>query len=147
MRRIPPYTFRTPRLRPQFRTLAVRTQGPPMLLLHVLREQVREVDPDLPIIRPISLEEVLGQETVQPRFNMALFAFFGAMGLALAAVGIFSVLSYSVIRRTNEIGIRVALGAERQDILSLIFAMGGRLVLTGLGAGLVRELCAGSIAA
>jgi putative ABC transport system permease protein len=58
------------------------------------------------------------------------------MGLILAAVGIFSVLSYSVIRRTHEIGIRVAVGAERRDILRLIFAMGGRLVLIGLGAGL-----------
>ena len=128
-----PYTLAAP----PGRTLALRTQGSPMLLLNAVRQQVREVDKDQPVNRPITLEEVLGFETVQPRFNMALLSFFGGLGLALAAVGIFSVLNYSVVRRTHEIGVRMALGAERRDVLGLMLGVGAKLVLTGLAAGLV----------
>ena len=131
-----PYTL----IAPTGRTLAVRSQGNPMLLLNAVRQQVREIDKDQPLGRPITLEEVLGEETVQPRFNMALLSFFGMMGLVLATVGIFSVLSYSVARRTHEIGIRMALGAERRDVVALIVAMGGRLVLVGLVAGLLGSV-------
>ena len=118
------------------RTLAVRTQGGPMLLLNAVRQAVAQVDKDLPVTRPITLQEVLGEQTVQPRFNMALFTFFGLLGLALAVIGIFSVLSYTVARRTHEIGVRMALGAERGDVLGLMLRMGARLVLWGLGVGL-----------
>jgi putative ABC transport system permease protein len=121
---------------PTGRTLAVRAHGDPMLLLNAVRQSVRAIDKDQPLTRPITLQEVLGFETVQPRFNMALFSFFGMLGLALAAVGIFSVLSYSVVRRTHEIGVRMALGAERADVLGLMLGMGGKLVLSGLAAGL-----------
>ncbi len=128
-----PYTM----IAPPGRTLAVRTQGDPMALLNAVRQQVREIDKDQPLSRPITLQEVLGFQTVQPRFNMALFTFFGLLGLALAAFGIFSVLSYSVVRRTHEIGVRMALGAERRDVLGLMLGMGGKLVLTGLGVGIL----------
>jgi len=130
-----PYT----RLAPPGRTLALRTQAQPLLLLNAVRGRVRGIDKDQPLGRPITLEEVLGSATVQPRFNMALFSFFGGMGLALAAVGIYSMLSYSVARRTHEIGIRMALGAGRSEVLGLILAMGGRLVLIGLGVGLAAS--------
>jgi putative ABC transport system permease protein len=82
----------------------------------------------------------MGSETVQPRFNMALFTFFGFLGLALAAIGIYSTLSYTVARRTHEIGIRMALGAGRSDVLLLMLAMAGRLVGIGLGVGLAAGL-------
>jgi putative ABC transport system permease protein len=127
-----PYTL----IAPTGRTLAVRTQGDPMALLNSVRLLVREIDKDQPLSRPITLQEVLGFETVQPRFNMALFTFFGMLGLALAAFGIFSVLSYAVVRRTHEIGVRMALGAERRDILGLMLTMGGKLVAVGLAVGL-----------
>jgi putative ABC transport system permease protein len=104
---------------------------------------VQAVDRDQPVARPITLEEVLGFETVQPRFNMALFSFFGMLGLALAAFGIYSVLSYTVARRTHEIGIRMALGAGRSDVLGLMLAMGGKLVLTGLAVGLLSSIVLG----
>ena len=71
---------------------------------------------------------------------MALFSFFGGLGLSLAAIGIFSVLSYSVARRTHEIGVRMALGAERTHVLGLMLMMGGKLVLTGLVIGLAGSL-------
>ncbi len=127
-----PYTV----VAPPGRTLAVRTQGKPMLLLNAVRQQVQAIDKDQPVSRPLTLEEALGFETVQPRFNMSLFSFFAALGLALAVVGIYSVLSYTVARRTHEIGIRIALGAERGAVLSLVLRMGGRLVAIGLAAGL-----------
>jgi predicted permease len=132
-----PYTL----LAPPFRILALRTRMEPLSLLNAVRQRVRTIDPDQPLSRPVTLEDVVGFETVQPRFNMALFTFFGVLGLALAAVGIYSMLSYSVARRTHEIGVRMALGAGRRQVLTLMLAMGGRLVLIGLGLGL-----AGSIA-
>ena len=131
-----PYTL----VAPPGRMIAIRTEGSPMALLNSVREAVREVDKDQPLGRPTTLRDVLGYETVQPRFNMALFGFFGTMGLVLATVGIFSVLSYTVARRTHEIGIRLALGAERRDVLALVLAMGGRLVLLGLVVGLAASL-------
>ncbi|HKE23670.1 MAG TPA: ABC transporter permease [Bryobacteraceae bacterium] len=122
------------------RTLAIRTQGDPAALLHAVRERLRAIDREQPLDRPITLEEVLGMEAVQPRFNMALFGLFGALGLAMAAVGIYSVLSYIVAQRTHEIGIRMALGAGGRDVLRLIFSMGGRLVMIGLGIGLALTI-------
>ena len=132
-----PYTL----LAPTGRTLAMRTVGPPMLLLNAVRREVSAIDKSQPVARPVTVEEILGFETMQPRFNMSLFAFFGMLGLALAAAGIYCVLSYSVARRTHEIGVRVALGAQRRDVVGLMLAMGARLVSIGLIAGL-----AGSIA-
>jgi putative ABC transport system permease protein len=123
-------------LAPPSRGIAVKAVSKPTLLLNAIRQEVAALDKDQPITRPLTLAEVLEFDTVQPRFNMALFTFFGMLGLALAAVGVFSVLSYVVARRTHEIGIRVALGAERHHVLSLVFAMGGKLVLVGLAAGL-----------
>lgn len=130
-----PYTL----IAPTGRTLAIRTEGNPMLLLNAVRQQVLAVDKDQPLNRPVTLEEVLGFERVQPRFNMALFSFFGMLGLALAAIGLFSLLSYSVARRTHEIGVRMALGAERRDVPNLMLQMGGKLVPAGLTAGLAAS--------
>jgi putative ABC transport system permease protein len=131
-----PYTS----LAPPQRTLAVRTRGEPMLLLNAVRQQVQAIDKDQPVGRPITMKEVVGFDTVQPRFNTALFSFFASLGLSLAMVGIYSVLSYHVTRRTHEIGVRMALGAEGSDVLRLMLTMGGRLVLAGLTIGIVSSL-------
>jgi putative ABC transport system permease protein len=128
-----PYTL----VAPTGRIVAVRTRSEqPMLLLNAVRGEVRALDKDQPLSRPITMEEVLGFETAQPRFNMALFTFFGVLGLAIAAIGIYSVLSYTVARRTHEIGIRMALGAGRSHVLRLMLRMGARLAASGLAVGL-----------
>jgi len=125
---------------PPQRMLGVRAAGDPNLLLNPIRAQLRAMDADQPLGRPITLSEVLDQEVVQPRFTMALFIAFAALGLALAASGIYSVLSFHVTRRVHELGVRMALGAPRRHVLRLMLTMGGRLVLFGLAIGVAASL-------
>ncbi len=122
------------------RTLAVRTAGDPNLVLNPVRAQVRDMDAEQPLGRPITMSEVLGEEMIQPRFTMALFSVFAALGLALAAAGIYSVLSFHVTRRTHELGVRMALGAPRRHVLGLMLTMGGRLVVVGTAIGIAASL-------
>jgi putative ABC transport system permease protein len=131
-----PYTL----LAPANRMVAIRTAAEPMLLLNAVRHEVASLDKELPLVRPSTMETVLGFQTVQPRFNAALFTFFGVLGLALAAFGIYSVLSYTVARRTHEIGIRMALGAGTAEVLMMITSAGAKLVAIGLVTGLVTGL-------
>ncbi|HXW04679.1 MAG TPA: ABC transporter permease [Vicinamibacterales bacterium] len=131
-----PYTVIAP---PQ-RTVAIKAYGDPALLVNAVRAQVREIDGDQPLGRIITLTDILGQQVVQPRFTMALFSAFAGVGLALAAAGIFSVLSFHVTRRTHELGVRLALGASRGHVLALLLSMGGRLVVSGLALGVAASL-------
>ena len=135
-----PYTLAAP----SDRLLLYRAQGDPLLLLNAVRQQVLAIDKEQPIGKPYTLEQVLGFETVQPKFNMALFTFFGVLGLTLATVGIFSVLSYMVARRTHEIGIRIALGAQPGDVVRLTIRSGGVLVAIGLAVGLAGSFALGT---
>ena len=127
---------------PLQRMLAVRATADPLLQLNAVRSVVRSLDPDQPLGRPITVNEILGQETNQPRFTMAVFSSFAILGLALAAAGIYSVLSFHVLRRTHELGLRMALGASRRHVLGLMLVMGGRLVLIGLAIGIGVSLAA-----
>lgn len=133
-----PYTIMAP---PQ-RLLAVSAAGDPNALLNPIRAQVRGMDAEQPLGRAITLAEVLGEEIVQPRFTMALFSAFAVLGLALAAAGIYSVLSFHVTRRTHELGVRMALGATRGHVLGLLLTMGGRLVMVGVVIGVAASLAA-----
>jgi predicted permease len=133
-----PYTL----LAPPFRGLAIRTQGNPKLLLNALRAQVLEIDSEQPMATPLTFEEILGFRTAQPRFTMLLFGLFATLGLLLALAGIYSVLSYLVLMRTREIGVRQALGARPTDILKLVMRAGFKLVGTGLLIGVFASFVA-----
>jgi putative ABC transport system permease protein len=120
--------------------LAVRSAGgDPTPLLNPIRAEVRAIDAEQPLGRPITVREVMSQQIVQPRFTMATFAVFAGLGLVLAAVGLYSVLSFHVTRHTHEIGVRMALGAPRSRVLGLMLTMGGRLVVAGLAIGIVAS--------
>ena len=109
-------------------------------LTNSVREAVLQVDPNQPLYNVKTMEELLSDSVARRRFNMALLAVFAGIALALAAVGVFGVMSYSVTRRTHEIGIRVALGAQRRDVVRLIVGQGMALVGAGVALGLACAL-------
>jgi predicted permease len=127
---------------PASRALAIRSAGDPSLLLNPVRAQLRAMDPEQPLVRPMTFAEIMGQQLIQPRFTMALFTAFAVIGLALAAAGIYSVLSFHVTRRRHELGVRMALGAPRRHVLTLMLTMGGRLAAIGLAVGLAASVAA-----
>jgi putative ABC transport system permease protein len=114
----------------------VRTFGDPLGVLNAVRQKVHEMDKGLALGRPMTIDEMLGHEHEQPRFNMALFSGFAALGLALAAIGIYCVISYNVTQRVHEIGVRMALGASRTNILRWVLRAAARITAIGLFLGL-----------
>ncbi len=121
-------------------TLLVRASGDPMDLLPLIRRHVQEMDPDLPLSNVRTLHDLLGASVAQPRFNMLLLGVFAAVAMTLAAVGIYGVISYGVSQRTQEIGVRISLGAQASDVSRQIVGQGLKLALTGLGVGLAVSL-------
>jgi putative ABC transport system permease protein len=116
--------------------LVLRTQGDPARLTASLREAVRELDRDLPVDRVRPMEEVMGEALAQSRLKTLLLGLFAGLALALAAVGVYGVVSYSVEQRTHEIGIRMALGARPAQVRSLVVVQGMKIVLLGAAFGL-----------
>jgi putative ABC transport system permease protein len=116
-------------------SVVIRTRGDAAQLSSAVRSDIRAIDPGLPV-EIDSMSDMIGSSITEPRFRTTLLALFGAVALLLAAIGIYGVISYSTGLRTREIGIRIALGAQRRDILRLIVAQGAGLALAGLLFGL-----------
>jgi len=117
--------------------MVVKTSGEPHGLISAATKQVAALDQDLPLYGAKSMEEYLSSSVAAPRFSTTLLAIFAAVALVLTVVGLYGVMSYSVAQRTNEIGIRLALGAQSRDVLLMIVKQGGTLILLGLAIGLV----------
>src|SRR5579884_479055 len=121
-------------------TLVVRGSGNPADLATALKQTVWSFDKKLPISDVLTMDRVVADATARPRFEMFLFGIFAAIALALAVVGIYGVMSYSVSRRTREIGIRISLGAGRAEVMRMIIGQGMKQAMAGAGAGIVSAL-------
>jgi ABC-type antimicrobial peptide transport system permease subunit len=120
--------------------IEVRTAGSPTAVMPTIRETVRAIDPNLPVMDMSTQMEQIEERFLQERLFANAYALFGGLALALAAIGLFGLMSYSVSRRTNEIGIRMALGARSQDVLRLIMRESMILVALGVVIGLAIAL-------
>ena len=124
---------------PQKGAVVIRTFGQPSALASAVRREIRALDPVLPIISLTTMEDLMGDTLVRRRATMSLVSVFASLALVLAATGIYGVIAYSVAQRTREIGIRMALGARRADIVRQVLWQGSQVGLAGVGIGL---LCA-----
>lgn len=129
-----------------FRGILVRTSQEPLSLLNAVRHEVWATDPNAALTFTGTLEGYISQFSYAgPRFGSMLMLIFGGIGLILVTIGVYSVLSYTTARRTQEIGIRMALGADDGDVLGMVVRMGLRLVAVGVGLGLAVTLALGKI--
>ena len=122
--------------------LLVRTAVPPLSMAQPVRAQIVAVDPDQPVTAVQTVDELMDVSRAQPRFIMMLLAVFSVTALGLAAIGLYAVLAWSVAQRRQEIGIRLALGAERRDVLWAVVRQGLGLVAAGIAIGLAAGLFA-----
>jgi putative ABC transport system permease protein len=120
--------------------LTVRTGLDASSLAGTVREQVAALDRDLPIYEVSTMQQRLDTSVAQPRLNLILLAAFAMLAVVLAGVGIYGVMAYSVTQRTHEIGIRMALGAQHEDVMKLVITQGLKLAVLGVGIGLVASL-------
>jgi putative ABC transport system permease protein len=117
--------------------LVVRSQMHPTSLTAALRDVIRTADPDQPVSNIITMNTILSAVLVTERFGAVLMGTLAVSGLLLAALGLYGVMAYAVSRRTAEIGLRVALGAQRSHVLRLILTQGAKLTLLGVAVGLI----------
>jgi putative ABC transport system permease protein len=121
-------------------SLVLRTAADPQLQTSALRSALAEIDPNQPLVNVRTMEDNIATTVAQPRFRTWLIGIFAAVALVLAAVGVYGVMSYTVTQRTSEIGIRVTLGAQPEDVFKIVVGEGLRLALAGVGVGIVAAL-------
>ncbi|TMP90751.1 MAG: ABC transporter permease [Verrucomicrobia bacterium] len=119
--------------------LVVRTNVEPLSLAGAVRNAIWAVDKDQPVSNLRSMDEIVSEAVARQRFSMLLLGIFAALAMVLAAVGIYGVMSYSIAQRTREIGLRIALGAQKSDVLKMILRQGLRFVAAGLAIGLAAS--------
>ncbi len=120
--------------------VALRTKTDPASMTTSVRDAIHSLDPDLPLAKVTTLGALVDDSLSQPRFAMVLLASFGVLALLLASIGMYGVISYSVAQRTQEMGIRMALGAERGNVFGMVLGQGARLAGLGIAIGLVAAL-------
>ena len=118
-------------------SLAVRTAGDPAMVSSALRNAIASIDRDVPLYNQTPMREYVERSMTTKRLSTILFGIFAAVALLLSAIGIYGVISYSVTQQTQEIGIRMALGARSNDVLRLVFGQGGMLIGLGVVIGVI----------
>jgi putative ABC transport system permease protein len=124
------------------RFLVVRTVGDPLAIVPQIRTIVQSIDPAIPLSTVMTMEARVAASIAHPRFYALTVGMFGALAVLLATLGVYSVISYGVVQRTREVGVRMALGASRAAILRLLLSQGARLVLIGIALGLLGAVAA-----
>jgi putative ABC transport system permease protein len=119
--------------------LVVRTSVDPVSLTAAVRKEIHSIDSDIPVYQISTMKQLISQSMAQRRFTLVLLGVFAAIALLMAAIGIYGVFSYWVTQRSQEIGIRVALGAQTRDVLKLVIGHGMTLAISGVGIGLVAS--------
>jgi ABC-type antimicrobial peptide transport system permease subunit len=122
--------------------LAIRTSIEPTTVAPALREIVRSLDPNVPIVSMRTMDDVLKRAVARPKFTMTLLGLFALVALALGVIGVYGVMSHSVAARTNEIGIRIALGARSDEVTRMVTRQGFVVALAGVAVGLGCALVA-----
>jgi predicted permease len=128
-------------------TFEVRTFGAPESMIPAVRDAIRKVNANLPLVRVSTQTDLVEGRFVQERFFAMAYSLFGGLGLLLAAIGLFGLMSYNVARRTNEIGIRMALGAQRQDVVQMVLRESLIMVAVGTVIGIGAALAGGRLVA